>query len=155
MEVGEEGDYIPIATLHCNTRITPALRWAAGEKEKAPRLLGERAPDQAKGERENSNSKTLFSEDCRERERTRTRKRYFQGLERERERTRKLFFQRIVERERTRTEKLYFPRIVEREFELENFIFQGLERERQTDRQNSKTLFSKDCREREMCKKEV
>ena len=28
MEVGEEGDYMPIATLS-STRITPALRWAA------------------------------------------------------------------------------------------------------------------------------
>ena len=28
MEVGEEGDYIPIATLYTN-RMTPALRWAA------------------------------------------------------------------------------------------------------------------------------
>ena len=27
MEVGEEGDYIPMATL--TTRIIPALRWAA------------------------------------------------------------------------------------------------------------------------------
>ena len=27
MEVGEEGDYIPMATL--TTRMTPALRWAA------------------------------------------------------------------------------------------------------------------------------
>ena len=29
MEVGEEGDYIPIATLSPLTRMTAALRWAA------------------------------------------------------------------------------------------------------------------------------
>ena len=29
MEVGKEGDYIPIATLIPLTRMTPALRWAA------------------------------------------------------------------------------------------------------------------------------
>ena len=29
MEVGEEGDYIPIATLSITTRMTSALRWAA------------------------------------------------------------------------------------------------------------------------------
>ena len=28
MEVGGEGDYIPIATLAVTTRMTPALRWA-------------------------------------------------------------------------------------------------------------------------------
>ena len=29
MEVGGEGDYIPIATLAATTRMIPALRWAA------------------------------------------------------------------------------------------------------------------------------
>ena len=29
MEVGEEGDYIPMAALAVTTRVTPALRWAA------------------------------------------------------------------------------------------------------------------------------
>ena len=29
MEMGEEGDYIPIATLTVTTRMIPALRWAA------------------------------------------------------------------------------------------------------------------------------
>ena len=29
MEMGEEGDYIPIAALAVTTRMTPALRWAA------------------------------------------------------------------------------------------------------------------------------
>ena len=29
MEVGEEGDFIPIATLIVTTRMTSALRWAA------------------------------------------------------------------------------------------------------------------------------
>ena len=29
VQVGEEGDYIPIATLFVTTRVTPALRWAA------------------------------------------------------------------------------------------------------------------------------
>ena len=29
MEVGEEGDYIPIATLSPLTRMIPALRWGA------------------------------------------------------------------------------------------------------------------------------
>ena len=29
MEVGGEGDYIPIATLSVTTRMTSALRWAA------------------------------------------------------------------------------------------------------------------------------
>ena len=29
MEVGGEGDYIPIATLSSLTRMIPALRWAA------------------------------------------------------------------------------------------------------------------------------
>ena len=29
MEVGKEGDYIPIATLAVTTRMIPALRWVA------------------------------------------------------------------------------------------------------------------------------
>ena len=85
MEVGEEGDYIPIATLHCNTGITPALRWAAGQKEKAPRFQGERALDQARGERELGLENFIFQGLERERELENF---IFQGLEREREKTR-------------------------------------------------------------------